>query len=72
MAASFCQTNRVVARQRTSEVTVQTTYREQPQQTFPPKRSLDNMKRKFAGNKQAWENALRARNQGQTEYNRIK
>ncbi len=27
---------------------------------------------KFAGNKQAWENALRARNQGQTEYNRIK
>jgi hypothetical protein len=27
---------------------------------------------KFAGNKQAWENDLRARNQGQTEYNRIK
>ncbi len=27
---------------------------------------------KFAGNKQAGENDLRARNQGQTEYNRIK
>ncbi len=26
----------------------------------------------FAGNKQAWDNALRHRNQGQTEYNRVK
>jgi hypothetical protein len=27
---------------------------------------------KFAGDKQAWDNALRARNQGQSEYNRVK